>query len=157
MYIEGDVPYVTNGTTGNGNGFWGGDGIWAILLLALLGNGGWGAGRGGFGGYAGSEFVGYELGKAATQADVASGFNNSAVLSSLNDIKLTQADEIIEMGEAVGTAIRKKKNSSIVLSVDAVAKGKLTVISYDSVINSSRKKYGIISEQGGIGGVCYKS
>ena len=39
------------------------------------------------------------------------------------DIKLTQADEIIEMGEAVGTAIRKKKNSSIVLSVDAVAKG----------------------------------
>ena len=30
------------------------------------------------------------------------------------DIKLTQADEIIEMGEAVGTAIRKKKNSSIV-------------------------------------------
>ena len=39
------------------------------------------------------------------------------------DIKLTQADEIIEMGEAVGTAIRKKKNSSIVLTVDAVAKG----------------------------------
>lgn len=39
------------------------------------------------------------------------------------DIKLTQADEIIEMGEAVGTAIRKKKNSSIVLAVDAVAKG----------------------------------
>ena len=39
------------------------------------------------------------------------------------DIKLTQADEIIEMGEAVGTAIRKKKNSSIVLAADAVAKG----------------------------------
>ncbi len=39
------------------------------------------------------------------------------------DIKLTQADEIIEMGEAPGTALRKKRNSSIVLSVDAVAKG----------------------------------
>ena len=39
------------------------------------------------------------------------------------DIKLTQADETIEMGEAVGTAIRKKKKSSIVLAVDAVAKG----------------------------------
>ena len=39
------------------------------------------------------------------------------------DIKLTQADETIEMGEPVGTAIRKKKKSSIVLAVDAVAKG----------------------------------
>lgn len=38
------------------------------------------------------------------------------------DIKITQADEIIEMGEAPGTAIRKKKNASIVLAVDAVAK-----------------------------------
>lgn len=39
------------------------------------------------------------------------------------DIKLTQADEIIDMGEAPGVAIRKKKKSSIVLAVDAVAKG----------------------------------
>ena len=84
---------VGRDNNGNGNGFWGGDGIWAILLLALLGNGGWGANRFG-GGAAGSEFVGYELGKVATQADVASGFNNSAVLSSLNDIKLTQASNL---------------------------------------------------------------
>lgn len=35
--------------------------------------------------------IGYELGRAATTNDVASGFNNSAVLSSLNDIKLGQA------------------------------------------------------------------
>lgn len=92
MYIEGDVPYVTNGNN-NGNGMWGSDGIWAILLLALLGNRGFGFGGGsGYGGQ--SEFVGYELGKVATQADVASGFNNSAVLSSLNDIKLTQASNL---------------------------------------------------------------
>ena len=39
------------------------------------------------------------------------------------DIKITQADEIIEMNEAPGVALRKKRNSSIVLSVDAVAKG----------------------------------
>ena len=39
------------------------------------------------------------------------------------DIKITQADEIIEMGEAPGVAIRKKKNASIVLAVNAVAKG----------------------------------
>ena len=39
------------------------------------------------------------------------------------DIKITHASEIIEMGEAPGQAIRKKKNSSIVLSVNSVATG----------------------------------
>lgn len=39
------------------------------------------------------------------------------------DIKVTHAEEVIEMGEAVGQAIRKKRKSSIVLAVDAVAKG----------------------------------
>lgn len=88
-YMEGEFPTVVSGGN-NGNGMWGQDGIWAILLLALLG-----FGRGyGFGGGSGSgnEFVGYELGKVATQADIASGFNNSAVLSSLNDIKIGQAN-----------------------------------------------------------------
>lgn len=91
-YFEGEVPVVT---TGNNNGMWGGDGIWAILLLALLGNG-FGYGRGGYGAGAGisGEALGYELGKVATTNDVASGFNNSAVLSSLNDIKLTQASNL---------------------------------------------------------------
>jgi len=37
------------------------------------------------------------------------------------DIKITHAEEVIEMGEAPGQAIRKKKNSSIVLAVNAVA------------------------------------
>lgn len=39
------VVYGNNG--GFGNGFFGGDGIWAIVLLALLFNGGWGNGFGG--------------------------------------------------------------------------------------------------------------
>ena len=88
-YFEGEIPTVVSG--GNNGGMWGQDGIWAILLLALLGNGGFG--RGGFGG-GNSEFVGYELGKVATTNDVASGFNNSAVLGSLNDIKLTQSSNL---------------------------------------------------------------
>lgn len=89
MYIEGEVPYVS-GNNNNG-GMWGGDGIWAILLLALLGNGhGFGFGGGNAGGTY-SDALGYELGKVATTNDVASGFNNSAVLSSLNDIKLGQS------------------------------------------------------------------
>ena len=90
LYVEGDVPFVSGGNNG---GMWGQDGIWAILLLALLGNRGFGFG-GGYGGGAGfvsGDALGYELGKVATTNDVASGFNNSAVLSSLNDIKLGQA------------------------------------------------------------------
>ena len=39
------------------------------------------------------------------------------------DIKITNADEVIEMGEHPGQAIRKKKKSSIVLGVKAVAEG----------------------------------
>lgn len=89
MYIEGEVPYISGGN--NASGMWGQDGIWAILLLALLGGG---FNRGGFGtssGFVSGDALGYELGKVATTNDVASGFNNSAVLSSLNDIKLGQA------------------------------------------------------------------
>ena len=90
-YFEGEIPVVSSGC-GNNGGMWGGDGIWAILLLALLGNGGFGGGFG-RGGVApvGAEALGYELGKVATTNDVASGFNNSAVLSNLNDIKLSTA------------------------------------------------------------------
>ena len=88
---------------GNNGSMWGNDGIWAILLLALLGFGG--RGFGGFGGYggAGNEFVGYELGKGATQADVASGFNNSAVLGGINDLKLANAQGFAGLNTAITT------------------------------------------------------
>lgn len=67
-----------------GNGF-GGDSAWWIIILLIFG---WG--RNGFGGN-GGDALAYELGKVATTNDVAAGFNNSAVLSSLNDLKLGQA------------------------------------------------------------------
>lgn len=89
MYIEGEVPYIS-GNNGNGN-MWN-DGIWAILLLALLGNRGFGFG-GGYGGGAGAGegAFGYQLGKVATTNDVASGFSTSEIMSDLNDILLGQA------------------------------------------------------------------
>lgn len=92
-YFEGEIPTVVSGNGYGSGSMWGGDGIWAILLLALLGNG-FGYGRGGYGAGISGEALGYELGKVATTNDVASGFNNSAVLSSLNDIKLTQASNL---------------------------------------------------------------
>lgn len=74
---------------GYGNGMFGGEFGWWIIVLLLFG---WG--RGGFGGgFGGNDgFVGgYDIGKLATTNDVAVGFNNSAVLNNLNDLKLGQA------------------------------------------------------------------
>lgn len=88
-----NVCYPMYNGGGFGNGF-GNDNGWWILLLLLAG---WGGNRGwgnnGFGGGGSCEGVGalgYELGKVATTNDVAAGFNNSAVLSKLNDITLGQ-------------------------------------------------------------------
>ena len=83
--------YMIGSDRNNGNGFFGGDWAWIIILALLFGWGNNGNGfGGGFGG--GNGFLGgYDIGKLATTNDVAVGFNNSAVLSSLNDLKLGQA------------------------------------------------------------------
>ena len=75
----------SNANDNRNDGFFGGDWGWIIILALLFGWGGNGFG-GGFGGGCGSH--------CATQADLAAGFNNSAVLSSLNDIKLGQQQAI---------------------------------------------------------------
>ena len=75
-----DVAAVTRNN--DNNGMFGNDWAWIVILL-LFGYGGFGFGGRGFGGGCGSS--------CATQADLAAGFNNSAVLSSLNDLKLGQA------------------------------------------------------------------
>ena len=72
------------GRDGNGGGFgfggeWGGL-IGLLIVASLFGGGGIGFGGG--------------RGQCATQADLAAGFNNSAVLSGLNDIKLGQSQAI---------------------------------------------------------------
>ncbi len=92
-YYEGNIADIGCGSRNDGDGFGGWWGIVALVAVAAIfgwgGNGGgiFGGGRGGNGG---NELLGYQLGGLATQADVASGFNNSAVLSSLNDLKLGQ-------------------------------------------------------------------
>ena len=101
MYFEGEVPAITYGNGYNNNGF--GNGWEGLIGLALVASlfGGWGGF--GFGGRGGS------YGPApATQADLAAGFNNSAVLSSLNDIKLgqTQMQNFINQGfSGINTAL----------------------------------------------------
>ena len=84
-----DIAAVCGNNRNNDGGFgWGNDGAWWIIILLLFGWGG--RGFGGFGGgYAGN---GGSCGSpCATQADLAAGFNNSAVLANLNDLALGQA------------------------------------------------------------------
>lgn len=82
MYIEGDVPQVVS-TGGNGNyngGFFGSDGIWAILLFALIFNRGWG-GNGGYGGGYGDNFL-YDV-----NANTNRGFDNLALNSGIDNLQ----------------------------------------------------------------------
>ena len=85
-----DVAAVcgNGGNRNNDGGMFGNDWAWIVILLLF----GWG--RGGFGGFGGG--YGATSGDCcckpcATQADLAAGFNNSAVLSNLNDLALGQA------------------------------------------------------------------
>lgn len=81
-------------TSNNDGGMWGGDWLAYLLLFALIGGGGFG-----FGGFGGGGILpwllfgngGFGGNNCATQADLAAGFNNSAVLSNLNDLALGQA------------------------------------------------------------------
>ena len=84
-----DIAACTGNSNNNGWGF-GGDGAWWIIILLLFGWGGRGFGNG-FGGYDGGG-NGCGCNPCATQADLAAGFNNSAVLSNLNDLALGQAN-----------------------------------------------------------------
>lgn len=71
----------------NGNGMWGGDGAWWIVIFVLFfafggwGNNGWG-GNGGNGGA-----VPYMVGSTYTDAAIQRGFDNQSVINKLNGIE----------------------------------------------------------------------
>ena len=82
-----DFAAVCGNNRNNDGGFgWGGDGAWWIIILLLFGWGGRDFG-GGFGGQGNGGYYGCGCGVPATQADLAAGFNNSAVLNNLDSIE----------------------------------------------------------------------
>ena len=110
MYVEGEVPYSNgnNGATlaypvmpyapyggyGNNGGFFGnGDGIWAILLFAMIFGNGWGGGFGGFGGFGGGlgladgGLLGYAIGNNATKGDLSDGFNSLHLSNQIEGVR----------------------------------------------------------------------
>ena len=102
---------IGQGNNGWGNGAWGAEWLWIIVLFALFGNNGWGFGGNGYGG----GNLNYELGKVATSNDVAVGFAQNATLSSLNDIKLGQAgiqQTLCQGFNGVNTAVLQAQNAT---------------------------------------------
>lgn len=80
-----DIRACTCGNDGyNNGGMFGNDWAWIVILLLF----GWGGrGFGGFGGGYGAGQGGCGCSPCATQADLAAGFNNSAVLNNLDGIE----------------------------------------------------------------------
>ena len=115
------VGYAIGRDSNNGynNGF-GGDWAW-ILILLLFGWGGRGFGfGGGFGGFGEGGFInGYDIGKLATTNDVAVGFNNSAVLSNLNDLKLGQTQGFANVQQTLCQGF-SGLNTSVLTSSNAI-------------------------------------
>lgn len=90
-YYEGEIsPMGGYNNSGFGNGWEGLIGL--ALVFGLVG--GWGGNGFGFGGRggAGSEMLGYELGKVATTNDVANGFAQNTLQRGIDDILLGQAN-----------------------------------------------------------------
>ena len=86
------MPVQPSNGNNNGNGFWNGDGIWAVIIFALIF--GWGGnGIGGFGGSQGSA-VNYTLASdfATIQRQLGDGFN------SINNALDTQNTGICNLG-----------------------------------------------------------
>ena len=111
-FAEGYAVGQGNANNGGwGNGAWGAEWLWIIVLFALFGNNGWGFG--GNGG-CGNGNLNYELGKVATSNDVAVGFAQNATLSSLNDLKLGHAgiqQTLCQGFGGVNTAILQSANT----------------------------------------------
>ena len=92
------VPLVANIDGNNGNGMFGGDGLWGlIIILALLGWGG--NGFGGFGGFGGNR--GGYVEPCATQADVRSAVDQQTLISKLDQQTYGLADSTYALNNAI--------------------------------------------------------
>ena len=86
---EGLTAADVGAVTGGNNGGFGGDGLWAILLLALLGRGGFGGGYGG--------------GNCATPLDVHSAVDQQTLISKLDQQTYGIADATYALNNSITT------------------------------------------------------
>ena len=92
------VPLVANiDGNNNGNGMFGGDGWWAIIIFALIF--GWGGnGFGGFGGFGGNRGV---VEPCATQADVRAAVDQQTLISKLDQQTYGLADSTYALNNSI--------------------------------------------------------
>ena len=109
MYLETDSP-INLGSNGNNGGFFGnGDGIWAILLFAMIF--GWGNGNGfggGFGGY-GNNFL-YDV-----NANTNRGFDNLALNNGIDNLQTA-----VTTGFANAEVARCNSTTSLLQAINGV-------------------------------------
>lgn len=89
--------YMLGSDNKNGNGFFGGDGLWAFLLLALIFNGGWGGFGSGFGG------GGYGLQGMATRADINEGFALNNITGGIRSLERGLCDGFYSVQNGLNT------------------------------------------------------
>ena len=113
MYIESDSPINVGGNNGyNNGGFFGSDGIWAILLFAMIfGGGNWGFG-GGFGGGYGNNFL-YDV-----NANTNRGFDNLALNSGIDSLQTAVAN-----GFANAEVSRCNSTTNLLQAINSVSMG----------------------------------
>ena len=95
-YNLSDIAAVTGGRNGNGDGMFGDNGWWIILLFLFAG---WGRGNG-FGGFGGGG--GYEV-PCATQADVRAAVDQQTLISKLDQQTYGLADSTYALNNAITT------------------------------------------------------
>ena len=94
-YNLSDIAAVTNGRNGNGDGMFGDNGWWIILLFLFAGWGrGFGGGLGGFGGEGGGL-------PCATQADVRAAVDQQTLISKLDQQTYGLADSTYALSSAI--------------------------------------------------------
>lgn len=108
MYIESDSPINVGGNGGYGNGFFGGDGIWAILLFAMIFGNNWG---GGFGGFGGGNNMLYDI-----NANTNRGFDNLALNSGIDSLQST-----VSTGFANAEVARSNSTASVLQAINGLS------------------------------------
>ena len=119
-YSYGDIRAIADGN----NGMMGGGFMW-FIVIALLFGGGFG-GLGGFGG------------RAATQEDLASGFNFAGVNSKLNELVAGQANINQNLGNAICTStyeLASKIDACCCSTKEAIGQ-----VRYDMAVQNSELK-----------------
>ena len=114
-YNLSDIAAVTGNRNGNGDGMWGDNGWWIILLFLFVG---WGRGGYGAGGFGGGE--GY-MPPYATQADVRAAVDQQTLISKLDNQTYGLADSTYALSNTITNGFHGVDNAICTLGYNIQA------------------------------------